>query len=218
MRGELAETWERSGDTGWVFHLRDAVFQNGAPVTAEDIKWTLEQIAARKVHRLHEAEIQSVQEIKTPDPTDRASRHEGADRHRADVVRQLLHADHRAGHHRGRHLPIGAGPFILKGQERGVAIDLEAFDRFFKPGLPKIKSIRFVAYADENLRVAALQAGDVDIIDYVPWQAMDAIERDPKLKLLTTNGPVHGAHLQRPDRTFHGSAGQAGGRLRDPAR
>jgi ABC-type transport system substrate-binding protein len=33
LRGELAEKWERDGDTGWVFHLRDAVFQNGAPVT-----------------------------------------------------------------------------------------------------------------------------------------------------------------------------------------
>ena len=28
-----------------------------------------------------------------------------------------------------------------------------------------------VAYADENLRVAALQAGDVDLIEYVPWQS-----------------------------------------------
>jgi ABC-type transport system substrate-binding protein len=88
--------------------------------------------------------------------------------------------------------PVGAGPFVLKGQERGVALDLEAFDRFFKPNLPKLKSIRFVAYADENLRVAALQAGDVDIIDYVPWQSMDAIEADQKLKLTTVNGPFMG--------------------------
>src|SRR3954451_3099936 len=49
-----------------------------------------------------------------------------------------------------------------------------------------------VAYADENLRVAALQAGDVDLIEYVPWQSMDEIERDPKLKLDTTDGPFMG--------------------------
>ena len=46
-----------------------------------------------------------------------------------------------------------------------------------------------IAYADENLRVAALQAGDVDLIEYVPWQSMPGIEADPKLKLDTVDGP-----------------------------
>ena len=192
LRGELAETWERSGDTGWVFHLRDAVFHNGAPVTAEDVKWTLEQIAAEKSTAYLKAEIQSVQEIKVPDP-----RTVHLVMKEPTVTVPMWFANFNMpiiarGTAEGSSAPIGAGPYVLKGQERGVSIDLEAFDRFFKPGLPRIKSIRFVAYADENLRAAALQAGDVDIIDYVPWQAMDAIEKDPKLKLLTTNGPFMG--------------------------
>jgi peptide/nickel transport system substrate-binding protein len=49
--------------------------------------------------------------------------------------------------------------------------------------------MRMVVYADENLRVAALQAGDVDLMEYVPWQAMPAIEADPKLTLDNTDGP-----------------------------
>ena len=192
LRGELAETWERSGDTGWVFHLRDAVFHNGAAVTAEDVKWTLEQIAAEKSTAYLKAEIQSVQEIRTPD---RRTVHLVMKEPTVTVPMWFANFNMpiiARGTTEGGSTPVGAGPFVLKGQERGVAIDLEAFDRFFKPGLPKVKSIRFVAYADENLRVAALQAGDVDIIDYVPWQAMDAIERDLKLKLLTTNGPFMG--------------------------
>jgi peptide/nickel transport system substrate-binding protein len=70
-----------------------------------------------------------------------------------------------------------------------VSLDLAAFDKYYKPGLPKLKAIRMVAYADENLRVAAVQAGDVDLIEYVPWQSMDAIQADPKLKLDTVDGP-----------------------------
>jgi peptide/nickel transport system substrate-binding protein len=66
---------------------------------------------------------------------------------------------------------------------------LAAFDKYYKPGLPKLKSIRMIAYADENLRVAALQAGDVDMIEYVPWQSMQAIEADPRLKLQNVDGP-----------------------------
>ena len=34
LRGELAEKWEHADDGAWVLHLRDAVFQNGAPVTS----------------------------------------------------------------------------------------------------------------------------------------------------------------------------------------
>jgi ABC-type transport system substrate-binding protein len=85
--------------------------------------------------------------------------------------------------------PVGCGPYTITNQERGVAIELAAFDKFHKPGKPKLNTIRFVAYADENLRVAALQAGDVDIIEYVPWQQMATIAADRNLKLDTTDGP-----------------------------
>ena len=86
-------------------------------------------------------------------------------------------------------LGIGAGPFVLTNEERGVSLEFKAFDKFYRPGLPRLKTVRMVAYADENLRVAALQAGDVDLIEYVPWQSMSSIEADPKLSLQTTSGP-----------------------------
>ncbi|HEY1492093.1 MAG TPA: ABC transporter substrate-binding protein, partial [Steroidobacteraceae bacterium] len=84
--------------------------------------------------------------------------------------------------------PIGSGPFTLVAQERGTSIELAAFDKFYKPGLPKLRGITFVAYADENLRASALRAGDVDMIEYVPWQVMPAIEADPRLRLQETQG------------------------------
>jgi peptide/nickel transport system substrate-binding protein len=84
---------------------------------------------------------------------------------------------------------VGAGPFRLVGQERGSSLDLIAFDKYYKPGLPKLKGIKFIVYADENLRFAALQSGDVDMIEYVPWQSMRAVEADPRLKLDAVEGP-----------------------------
>ena len=68
-------------------------------------------------------------------------------------------------------------------------LPLEAHAKYYKPGLPKLRGVRLTAYADEALRVAALQAGDVDLIEYVPWQSMAAIEADPRLVLQTTGGP-----------------------------
>ena len=59
---------------------------------------------------------------------------------------------------------------------------------FFDGDLPKLKAVDVVVYADETARVAALQTGDVDLIEYVPWQSIPSIEADPNLKLDATNG------------------------------
>ncbi|MBV9811118.1 MAG: peptide ABC transporter substrate-binding protein, partial [Acetobacteraceae bacterium] len=186
VRGELAERWERDGDNGWVFHLRDAKFHNGKHVTPDDVKWTLEQIASDKSGAYLRGQLQDVTAVETPDPrTVRVVTKQPvvtlpltlATPFAPIIARDTLAA------------PVGAGPYTLASQERGVAVDLQAFDGYYKPGLPKTKHIRFVAYADENARVAALDAGDVDMIEYVPWQAMSGIEANAKLKLDTVDGP-----------------------------
>ena len=189
LRGELAESWQRDGDNAWVFHLRDAKFQNGAPVTADDVKWTIAQVADAKSTAYLKAEMQSIQEVQTPD-----LRTVRLVTKQPTVTLPIWFANFHMpivakGSTDNNGTAVGAGPYVLKGQERGVSLDLAAFDQFYKPGLPKTKNLKVIIYADENLRAAALQAGDVDLIEYVPWQSMQAIGVDPRLKLDTTDGP-----------------------------
>ena len=187
LRGELAESWTPEGTTAWLFKLRDATFQNGEKVTSADVKWTVEQVAAEKSTAYMRGQMQSIDKIETPDDkTVRFVMKEPlatlpvmfANFHMPIISRV---SDPKA--------PVGAGPFTIKAQERGVSIDLEAFSKYYRLGRPKLKAIRAVAYADENLRVAALQAGDVDLIEYVPWQSMETIGKDPKLALDAVDGP-----------------------------
>ena len=183
---ELADSWRQVGDTGWEFKLRDASFHNGQKLSSADVKWTLEQIAADNSTAHFRNQFKDTAAIETPD-----------DR----TVRIIMKApvstlpEWMASYHMPiisrsstRTSFIGAGPFMIKSQERGVAIELEPFANYHRKGFPKLKSIRAVAYSDENLRVAALRSGDVDLIEYVPWQSMDAIEKDPALKLDKIDG------------------------------
>ena len=189
LRGELAEHWERDGDAGWVFTLRDATFHNGAKVTSGDVKYTLEQIAAPRSTAYMKTQFQGVDRIETPNPRTvriimkqpTATLPEWLAAFEMPVVA--------AGSADSGKTPVGCGPFTLAAQERGVSLDLEAFPGFYKPGLPKLKTLRMVVYSDETARVAALQTGDVDLIEYVPWQSMAAIAANPKLKLETIDGP-----------------------------
>ena len=188
LRGELATSWSLDGEGAWVFKLRPGcIFHNGDPVTAEDVKWSIEQIAGEKSTAYMRAQFQEVARIEIPDPatvrlitkTPQATLPSWFGNYNTFILsRKSTPAE-----------PIGAGPFRLVGQERGTSVEIAAFDKFYKPGIPKLKGIKFVAYADENLRYAALQSGDVDMIEYVPWQSMASVEANPRLKLDNQEGP-----------------------------
>jgi len=184
VRGELAETWEHAEDGAWVFHLRDATFHNGNAVTSADVAWTVDQVGGEKSTAYLRAEMQGIARVETPD---------------SKTVRFISKSPNAAFPFLAASyfLPIiakdtadvGAGPFVPTTQERGVAIEFVPFPKYYRAGLPRLKSLRMAAYADENLRVAALQSGDVDLIEYVPWQSMASIESNPSLSLQTTEGP-----------------------------
>jgi peptide/nickel transport system substrate-binding protein len=189
VRPELAESWKQDGPTTWVFRLREALFQNGKPVTSEDVKWSFEQIAAPGSTAHFRAELGNIASMETPD----ARTIRIVTRAPVATLPLWLASPHTPviskGSTEGGQPGIGAGPFVMKAQERGVSIEVTAFDKYYKKGLPKVAGVRLVAYADENLRVAALEAGDVDLIEYVPWQHMGAIEKNARLKLDAADGP-----------------------------
>ncbi len=185
---ELAESWGNENPTTWVFKLRaGALFSNGAKVTSADVKWCVEQVTGEKSTAYLRNEMQVIDKVETPDEL---------------TVRLVTKAPIStlpiwfANYNMpivpaGSDLngPIGAGPYVITGQERGTSITLAPSSHYFKPGLPKLKKVLITVYADENLRVAALQAGDVDLIEYVPWQSMQSIGANPNLRLDAVDGP-----------------------------
>lgn len=189
IRGELAESWKRENDRTWTFTLRQgARFQDGEPVTADAVRFTFDQILGTKstaymkgtfaalIEKVEAVNARTVRfHLKQPSATFMFLL---ASFHCPLVSPKSTEAN-----------PVGAGPYRLADMERGTRLDLEAFEGFHRQGRPKTKRLRFAAYPDENLRVAALKAGDVDIIEYVPWQSMAAIERDPALVLDAVDGP-----------------------------
>jgi peptide/nickel transport system substrate-binding protein len=188
LQGELAESWSIDREGAWVFKLRpNCFFHNGERVTADDVKWTIEQIAAESSTAFMRAQFQSIVRVEIPDPqTVRLVTREPVATLPSWFANYNVHVIWRRSEANN---PIGAGPFRLVAQERGTSLELAPFDRYYKPGHPKLRGIRFVIYADENLRMAALQSGDIDMIEYVPWQSMAAVENDRRLKLDTQYGP-----------------------------
>ena len=65
----LATKWESSADgLTWTFHLRDAKFSNGEPVTGEDVKFSIEQFADPKINVNYSTLGESIKDVEVVDP------------------------------------------------------------------------------------------------------------------------------------------------------
>ncbi len=191
VRGELAESWERDEKDGaWVFHLREnAVFHNGDPVTSADVAYTIEQIAGTTSTAYMRTQMQNVERVETPDKqTVRIHTKQPVVTFPQQMASYFMPICAKGSADNGGE-GIGAGPFVMSSNERGVSLEFKPFDKYYRAGLPKLGTIKMIAYKDENLRVAALQSGNVDLIEYVPWQSMESIDQNAKLELQTTDGP-----------------------------
>ncbi|WP_439495361.1 ABC transporter substrate-binding protein [Bosea sp. (in: a-proteobacteria)] len=185
---ELAESWSQPDAKTYLFKLRpNATFQNGEPVTADDVKASFEAIRLEKWAYVRQA-FRDVETIEVVDPkTVRIALNQPTPSflfvlagQNAPIVwsKQMNRLD----------AMVGAGPYRLESSEKGVSLTFKARTDFYKPGLPKLETVRFIAYPDDALRVAALNAGDVDIIDYVPFQSMKSIAEAPGLSLQSPLG------------------------------
>lgn len=192
---ELAESYDISPDgKTYTFHLRAAKFHDDSPVTAADVKATLESLTAAGSTATYRAELSVIQAIDTPDAKTVVitlanpympfihylALPESAILPGAWLATQGANPDA---------VPVGAGPFRFVNWERGRELVVEKFDDYYKPGKPGVDAVHYVFYGDENTRVNAIRSGDVDIIDYVPWKDAAALAADPDLALDSTGGP-----------------------------
>lgn len=187
MRGELAESWDVDEAGTWTFTLRDATWHDGSPVTAEDIAWNVTEAQKPDSAAYLQGQLALITSVEAPDAKT-VKMH--TDEPQAVLPGWFAHYNMpmlKKGE--ARDTTVGAGPFTLDSTDRGVSLSLKAYDGYYKEGLPKLASVEAIVYADENLRVAALEAGDVDLIEYVPWQAMAQVEENDELVLDTVDGP-----------------------------
>lgn len=188
LRPELAQEWRQVDPVTYEFVLREnARFHDGTPVLAEDVKYSFELIADEKstAHLRKDFQIVKTFEVfgerslrivlKQPSVT----------------FPQVLAAGYAVVVSRRSAAPnfIGAGPFTLDNVERGSSVTVKAFPEFFRAGVPGPSAIHFIAMPDESLRIAALESGDVDIIEYVSTQYFDRLKNGADVGLESANGP-----------------------------
>jgi peptide/nickel transport system substrate-binding protein len=167
----LAERWELSADNRSVrLNLRkDAVFHDGKPITAEDVKFSLETIRDNHPFRSMYAPLNAVTVSDPHTAVVRLSEPHPALLLAMSTSLTPILPKHIFGdgtdvkvHPRNTN-PIGSGPFRLIEFKPGEVIVLDRFDRFFMKDAPSLERIIIREFKDPASLLLAFERGEVDL-------------------------------------------------------
>ena len=193
LEPELAESYTTNDDmTSYTVKLRDAKFHNGDPVTAEDVKFTYERMLEPDSKATFKTELYIIKSIDVVDEktvTFHLSEPSAPFIHYTALPESVIVSKAYSESNDLATKPMGAGPFKFVSWTQGSNIVVEKFDDYYKKGKPYLDEVKFQFYSDENTRVNALRAGDVNLIENVPWKDTESISKTDNLKLESANGP-----------------------------
>lgn len=187
---KLAESWEFKGNE-WVFKLRrDIKFHDGTPFTAQDVVYSFNRIKTDK-NSLQKGQLREVVEVTAPDDhtvvlkTDKPSI-VLLDSLQSRFIMSKAAAD-KYGDDVDKH-PIGTGPYKFVSFRRDGDLVLERNDEYWGPKKPQVKTLIWRKVTEEAARVAALEAGQADVINAVPAHDVQRLEKDPRVKIIPVPG------------------------------
>ncbi|MBI3506540.1 MAG: ABC transporter substrate-binding protein [Proteobacteria bacterium] len=171
----LAESWRLVEPDLWEFRLRgDAVFHDGSPVTAEDVKFSIERMpnvpnSPAPFVRLAGAVVR----IEVVDPHTVRLRTRGFDPSVPlnATTAYIVSSRHAAGastrdFNEGK-AAVGSGPYRFVEWIPGQHLVLKRFERYHG-AKPAFETVTLRPISSDASRVAALLAGDVQLVDSVP--------------------------------------------------
>jgi peptide/nickel transport system substrate-binding protein len=191
----LALSWEAVAPNAWEFRLRDdARFPDGTPFTADDAAFTIARVSAlRSGPGGYAIYTRPVQEVVVVDPrTVRLVTTAPAPLIPAFMA-ALPMVGRRAGqgattadYNSGR-AAIGTGPYRLVSYTAGDRAVFQRNDQWWGPAQPWSRvTVRLIA--QDSTRMAALKAGDVDLIDQVPTRDAGDLTADQRLTVFSKPG------------------------------
>ena len=198
----LATAYQVSDD-GLTFTLtlrQGTKFSDGSPITAEDVKWTLDRARNPKngiwnftLESVDSIEVKGadtiVLHLKHPDPTLAAAL---ATFNTAVMPQKPFEAmagasDEEKAKAFAEH-PIGSGAFMFDSWQRGTQMVLKRNPYYWQMGedgkpLPYLDEVDFPIIPDDATRILKLQAGEVDGAELIPYARVQDLKNDPNLDM-----------------------------------
>jgi peptide/nickel transport system substrate-binding protein len=209
--GDLAKSWEveDNGQT-YIFHLNDAKFSDGSPVTAEDVVFSLDRITLPDALRARTGWLNSYYQHQTAEVIDEKTVRvplkfpSGAflPNLASDYMKIYPRALENLSQDDFNCCPeksFGSGPWVFRDWKKDASFSFNKNPHYFKEGRPFFDGMQVFIVADSSRRLAALTAEQA----YATYQPISGGNRPPDMVKLEadTNGrmravEIAGASLQ----------------------
>lgn len=186
----LAESWEASADgLTYTFHLRDAKFSDGTPVTAEDAAYSLTRIRDSELS-LWSDSYKIIKDIQTPDAKTVVITLNGPSAPflstlampGASIVSKA--AMEAMGEEAFAEKPVGSGAFMVTEWRRGDRVILAKNPNYWDAASVSLDGVEWISVPDDNTRMLAVQAGELDAAIFVPFSRVAELKQDPNLTVV----------------------------------
>ena len=194
----LATSWTYVTPTQLRFTLRKNVtFQDGSPFTADDVVFSYTRVMQPQgTMQIYVAGVKEVKKVDDftvdmilsgPNPVLLRNIADFRIMSRAWSVKNKSEStqDYKAKEdtYASRNTN-GTGPFVLKSWEPDKQVVMSANKSWWGKHDGNVTDVIYTPIKSDQTRVAALLAGDVDLVTDLPVQDVDRLRKDPKLKIL----------------------------------
>lgn len=189
----LAESWSQPDDVTYVYELRDdATFQDGTPVTADDVVFSLNEARDETTSpglAYYMTNVESVEKTGDSEVTvtlaepDAAFAKNMSTGGAAFITSKAFWEANDGNVGTASSLLMGTGPYKVTEFAPDSHVTFERTDTWWGEE-PKVKSITVNFIPDESTRLLAAQSGDIDVAFNVPlaqstqWENLDTMRVD----------------------------------------
>lgn len=183
---DLAESWKYTPDLKkWTFALRRGVqFHNGREMVAEDVVAFFKRLLDPANAAPSRSNYEMIGQITAPDPHtvifELRSPYGGfadilSDRQVKIVPRDLV-AELTTK-------PVGTGPFMFRSYTPGDRLVLTKNPHYFEAGMPKLDGVELRIIPEMSAKIAALEAGDIDVVWDLPLEQVKQLGGESDLRV-----------------------------------
>lgn len=188
IKPSVAEDWEQPDDKTWVFNLKeDITFHDGSSLTAEDVKYSIEQQVNSENSSLSVlwSEFDSVEA--TDDHTVTIKTKEPVGTMLSSLTLLFITPEDSASDDFYKK-PIGSGPFKVNSFVPEQELELSKNEEYWD-GEPELENLEFTNIPETSSRLTALETGEIDLTWTIPADQVASLEDNEEIDVV--NNPSY---------------------------
>ena len=181
---ELATAWGTPDPLTYVFTLQRGVkFHDGTNFDASIVKWNFERMKDPAVGSLRQSEIANIAAVEVVDTyTVKLSIYEPDAALLATLTdRSGMMVSRAAVEQHGKDFarnPVGTGPFQFAERVKDDHVRVKRYAQYWREGVPILDEVVYRPIHDPTVRLTAMRACDLHIIDGIPLQLISRLGSD----------------------------------------